>query len=90
VNKKAESLINEVLEVFGGSRIIEGEDMTTPDFEAANKASWQDHSHEFLLALHELVEAMERIARSTERIADKLDGIGTEIFKAREQWEGYH
>jgi len=63
--------------------------MTTPDFDAANKASWQDHSHEFLLALHELVGTMERIAHDTERIADKLDGIGTEIFKARAQWEEY-
>jgi len=88
VNKKAESLINEVLEVFGGSRIIEGEDMTTPDFEAANKASWQDHSHEFLLALHELVETMGGIAHNTERIADKLERVIGKL-DARQQWNEY-
>jgi len=62
--------------------------MTTPDFEAANKASWQDHSHEFLLALHELVETMEGIARSTERIADKLEIVIGKL-NARQQWNEY-
>ena len=62
--------------------------MTTPDFEAANKASWQDHSHEFLLALHELVETMEGIAHNTERIADKLEIVIGKL-NARQQWNEY-
>ena len=68
----------------------------TPDFEAANKASWQQHSHEFLIALNRLIDVTEQLSDNTARlsdntaaIADTLDGIGTEIFKARGQWDQY-
>lgn len=61
----------------------------TPDFEAANKASWQQHSHEFLIALNRLIDVTERLSDNTAAIADALDGIGTEIFKARGQFDQY-